>query len=248
MSIGKAPCAIEIRNLYKSFGHLSVLQDVSLAQRRGEVICLIGPSGCGKSTLLRCINGLEMPTKGSVLVEGQDLTSPQTDIDAVRARVGMVFQSFNLFPHMNVLNNVSIALRYVKKLSRKQADEIASARLHDVGLAGKERARPAQLSGGQQQRVAIARSLAMDPAIMLFDEATSALDPELVKGILAIMRELAVSGMTMVVVTHEMRFAREVADRVAFLDSGAIMEMGPPAEIFDDPQTPRLREFLAQVL
>jgi polar amino acid transport system ATP-binding protein len=248
MSAGNAACAIEIRNLYKSFGHVSVLEDVSLSQRRGEVICLIGPSGCGKSTLLRCINGLEMPTKGHVFVEGQNLTSPQTDIDAVRARVGMVFQSFNLFPHMNVLNNVSIALRHVKKLSRKQADEIARARLRDVGLAGKERSRPAQLSGGQQQRVAIARSLAMDPAIMLFDEATSALDPELVKGILAIMRELAVSGMTMVVVTHEMRFAREVADRVAFLDGGVIVEIGPPAKIFDDPQTPRLQEFLAQVL
>ena len=240
--------AIETRNLYKSFGHLSVLEDISLAQRRGEVICLIGPSGCGKSTLLRCINGLEMPTKGHVLVEGLDLTSPQTNIDAVRARVGMVFQSFNLFPHMNVLHNVSIALRHVKKLPRKEAEEIARTKLHQVGLAGKERSRPAQLSGGQQQRVAIARSLAMDPAIMLFDEATSALDPELVKGILAIMRDLAVSGMTMVVVTHEMRFAREVADRVAFLDAGAIVEIGPPAQIFDDPQAARLQEFLSQVL
>jgi len=218
--------AIEIQNLYKSFGHLSVLEDISLAQRRGEVICLIGPSGCGKSTLLRCINGLEVPTRGRVLVEGQDLTSPQTNVDAVRARVGMVFQSFNLFPHINVLHNVSIALRHVKKLPRKQAEEIARAKLRDVGLAGKERTRPVLLSGGQQQRVAIARSLAMDPAIMLFDEATSALDPELVKGILAIMRELAESGMTMVVVTHEMRFAREVADRVAFLDAGRIVEIG----------------------
>jgi polar amino acid transport system ATP-binding protein len=181
-------------------------------------------------------------------VEGLDLTSPQTNIDAIRARVGMVFQSFNLFPHMNVLNNVCVALRHVKKLPRKEAEEIAMARLREVGLAEKERSRPGQLSGGQQQRVAIARSLAMDPAIMLFDEATSALDPELVKGILAIMRDLALSGMTMVVVTHEMRFAREVADRVAFLDAGALVEIGPPAGIFDDPQAPRLKEFLAQVL
>jgi polar amino acid transport system ATP-binding protein len=248
MSESRAVHAIEIRNLYKSFGHLSVLEDISLAQRRGEVICLIGPSGCGKSTLLRCINGLEMPTKGRVLVEGLDLTSPQTDIDAVRARVGMVFQSFNLFPHMNALHNVSIALRHVKKLPRKEAEEIARAKLREVGLAGKERSRPVQLSGGQQQRVAIARSLAMDPAIMLFDEATSALDPELVKGILAIMRDLAETGMTMVVVTHEMRFAKEVADRVAFLDAGSIVEIGPPEQIFGDPRAPRLQEFLAQVL
>jgi polar amino acid transport system ATP-binding protein len=160
----------------------------------------------------------------------------------------MVFQSFNLFQHLDALDNVSIALRYVRKLPRRDAEEIARARLTEVGLAGKEHARPAQLSGGQQQRVAIARSLAMDPAIMLFDEATSALDPELVKGILAIMRDLAVSGMTMVVVTHEMRFAREVADRVVFLDKGAIVEEGPPAQIFDDPQSPRLQNFLAQVL
>jgi polar amino acid transport system ATP-binding protein len=248
IAIDSAAHAIEIQSLYKSFGHLSVLEDISLAQRRGEVICLIGPSGCGKSTLLRCINGLEAPTKGRVLVEGQDLTSPQTNIDAVRARVGMVFQSFNLFPHMNVLHNVSIALRHVKRLPSKQAEEIARAKLREVGLAGKERARPVQLSGGQQQRVAIARSLAMDPAIMLFDEATSALDPELVKGILAIMRELAESGMTMVVVTHEMRFAREVADRVVFLDAGRIVEIGRPEQVFGDPQTIRLQEFLAQVL
>jgi polar amino acid transport system ATP-binding protein len=244
----EAADAIEVQGLWKSFGHLTVLQDISLTQRRGEVVCLVGASGCGKSTLLRCINGLETPTKGRVIIEGQDLTSPTTNIDAVRSRVGMVFQSFNLFQHLNALDNVSIALRYVRKLPRREAEEIARARLGEVGLAGKERARPAQLSGGQQQRVAIARSLAMDPAIMLFDEATSALDPELVKGILAIMRDLAVSGMTMVVVTHEMRFAREVADRVVFLDHGAIVEEGPPAQIFDDPQSPRLQNFLAQVL
>jgi polar amino acid transport system ATP-binding protein len=213
----EAADAIEVQGLWKSFGHLTVLQDISLTQRRGEVVCLIGASGCGKSTLLRCINGLETPTKGRVIIEGQDLTSPTTNIDAVRSRVGMVFQSFNLFQHLNALDNVSIALRYVRKLPRREAE-------------------------------AIARSLAMDPAIMLFDEATSALDPELVKGILAIMRDLAVSGMTMVVVTHEMRFAREVADRVVFLDHGAIVEEGPPAQIFDDPQSPRLQNFLAQVL
>jgi polar amino acid transport system ATP-binding protein len=240
--------AIEIHNLYKSFGNLTVLKDISLMQRRGDVVCLIGASGCGKSTLLRCINGLEMPTQGRVLIEGMDLTSPKTNIDAVRSRVGMVFQSFNLFQHLNVLDNVTIALRHVKKLPRRDAEEIARARLAEVGLVGKERARPAHLSGGQQQRVAIARSLAMDPAIMLFDEATSALDPELVKGILAIMRDLAVSGMTMVVVTHEMRFAREVSDRVVFLDEGAIVEEGSPAQIFDNPQSPRLQNFLAQVL
>src|SRR4051794_28935992 len=172
--------AIEVRHLCKSFGHLEVLKDVSLAQRRGEVVCLIGASGCGKSTLLRCINGLETPTKGSVFINGLDLTSPKTNIDAVRSRVGMVFQSFNLFQHLSVLDNVTIALRHVRKLPRAKAEEIGRARLAEVGLAGKERSRPAQLSGGQQQRVAIARSLAMDPEIMLFDEATSALDPELV--------------------------------------------------------------------
>ena len=241
-------CAIEVRNLYKNFGNLAVLKDVSIAQRSGEVVCLIGASGCGKSTLLRCINGLETPTKGQVFINGEDLTSPKTNLDAVRAKVGMVFQSFNLFQHLSVLDNVTIALRHVKKLPRREAEEIAHAELKEVGLVGKERSRPAQLSGGQQQRVAIARSLAMDPAIMLFDEATSALDPELVKGILAIMRELAESGMTMVVVTHEMRFAREVSDRVAFLDAGVIVEEGSPQRIFDDPQSARLQNFLAQVL
>jgi polar amino acid transport system ATP-binding protein len=240
--------AIEIQNLSKQFGHLTVLENISLAQRRGEVVCLIGASGCGKSTLLRCINGLETPSGGRVLIEGQDLTAPTTNIDAVRSRVGMVFQSFNLFQHLNALENVAIGLRYVRKLPRAQAKEIARTRLAEVGLAGKEQARPAQLSGGQQQRVAIARALAMDPAIMLFDEATSALDPELVKGILAIMRDLALSGMTMVVVTHEMRFAREVADRVVYLDKGHIIEEGSPAQIFDAPQSPRLQSFLAQVL
>jgi polar amino acid transport system ATP-binding protein len=240
--------SIEVRHLYKNFGQLPVLRDVSLAQRRGEVVCLIGASGCGKSTLLRCINGLETPTKGGVFINGLDLTSPKTNIDAVRSRVGMVFQSFNLFQHLSVLDNVTIALRHVRKLPRPKAEEIGRARLAQVGLAGKERSRPAQLSGGQQQRVAIARSLAMDPEIMLFDEATSALDPELVKGILAIMRELAETGMTMVVVTHEMRFAREVSDRVVYLDKGAIVEEGTPAQIFDDPHSTRLQSFLAQVL
>lgn len=240
--------AIEVRNLHKNFGHLTVLKDVSLQQRRGEVVCLIGASGCGKSTLLRCINGLETPTKGRVFINGLDLTSPKTNIDAVRSRVGMVFQSFNLFQHLSALDNVTIALRHVRKLPKAEAEEIGRARLARVGLAGKERSRPAQLSGGQQQRVAIARSLAMDPEIMLFDEATSALDPELVKGILAIMRELAESGMTMVVVTHEMRFAREVSDRVVFLDKGVIVEEGTPARIFDDPRSARLQNFLAQVL
>ncbi len=240
--------AIEIQDLSKNFGNLTVLKNISLTQRRGEVVCLIGASGCGKSTLLRCINGLEMPTQGRVIIEGEDLTSPKTNVDAVRSRVGMVFQSFNLFQHLNALDNVSIALRHVRKLPRQKAEEIARARLKEVGLSGKELSRPAQLSGGQQQRVAIARALAMDPAIMLFDEATSALDPELVKGILAIMRDLALSGMTMVVVTHEMRFAREVADRVVFLDKGLIVEEGSPTQIFDDPQSARLQSFLAQVL
>ncbi|WP_371877236.1 amino acid ABC transporter ATP-binding protein [Alsobacter ponti] len=246
--VAGAGYAIEVRHLFKNFGQQVVLRDVSLAQRRGEVVCLIGASGCGKSTLLRCINGLEQPTSGTVLINGLDLASPKTNIDAVRSRVGMVFQSFNLFQHLSVLDNVSIALRHVRKLPRAQAEEIARKKLAQVGLTGKERSRPAQLSGGQQQRVAIARSLAMDPEIMLFDEATSALDPELVKGILAIMRELAESGMTMVVVTHEMRFAREVSDRVCFLDKGVIVEEGSPARIFDDPQSTRLRNFLAQVL
>jgi ABC-type polar amino acid transport system ATPase subunit len=211
-------------------------------------VCVIGPSGSGKSTMLRCINRLEEPTSGRVEIDGVDITGKKVDIDNVRTRVGMVFQSFNLFPHMSALKNVSVALRKVKGLSKAKADEIGRARLADVGLAHKADARPVQLSGGQQQRVAIARALAMDPEVMLFDEVTSALDPELVKGVLDVMTQLASGGMTMVVVTHEMGFAREVADRVVFMDGGVVVEEGAPRSLFEQPRTERLRTFLGEVL
>jgi ABC-type polar amino acid transport system ATPase subunit len=239
---------VALRNLRKSFGDVEVLKDINLEIHSGEVVCVIGPSGSGKSTMLRCINRLEEPTGGSIEIDGVDICHRRTNIDKVRARVGMVFQSFNLFPHMSVLDNVTVALRKVKKVGRAQAEKIGRERLAEVGLAHKADARPHQLSGGQQQRVAIARSLAMDPDVMLFDEVTSALDPELVKGVLDVMRNLAERGMTMVVVTHEMGFAREVANRVVFMDGGYIVEEGAPAKLFESPQTERLRTFLGQVL
>jgi polar amino acid transport system ATP-binding protein len=239
---------VRLRALRKSFGSHEVLAGIDLEVERGEVVCVIGPSGSGKSTLLRCINLLEEPTSGSVSVLGHELTDPDCDIDAVRTRIGMVFQQFNLFPHMSVLDNVSIAQRKVLRRSRGEADATSRALLSRVGLAEKEAAFPGQLSGGQQQRVAIARSLAMDPEVMLFDEATSALDPELVGDVLAVMRGLAEAGMTMVVVTHEMGFASNVADRVVFMDAGSIVEQGPPARVIADPAEERTKRFLQSVL
>ncbi|MFO8074921.1 MAG: amino acid ABC transporter ATP-binding protein [Egibacteraceae bacterium] len=239
---------VALRGLSKRFGTLEVLTGVDLEIVPGEVVCVLGPSGSGKSTMLRCINLLEVPTSGVVEVDGVDITSSESNIDEVRTRVGMVFQHFNLFPHMSALGNVTIALRRVKRMKREEAERVGRERLAEVGLADKADARPAQLSGGQQQRVAIARALAMDPEVMLFDEVTSALDPELVKDVLDVMRRLAEGGMTMMVVTHEMGFAREVADRVVFMDAGAIVEDGTPEEIFSHASSPRLRDFLDKVL
>ena len=239
---------VALRDLHKSFDALEVLKGIDLEVPPGQVVCVIGPSGSGKSTMLRCVNLLERPTSGRVEIDGVDITAKKVDIDAVRTRVGMVFQSFNLFPHMTVLRNITVALRKVKKIGAKEAEEIARGRLREVGLGHKADARPIQLSGGQQQRVAIARALAMDPDVMLFDEVTSALDPELVKGVLDVMTNLARAGMTMLVVTHEMGFAREVAHRVVFMDEGVIVEDGTPAELMAAPKTERLRNFLGQVL
>ena len=239
---------VQLRGLCKSFGSNEVLRGIDLDVTRGEVVCIIGPSGSGKSTLLRCVNMLEMPTSGQVVVGGIDLTHRDCDLDTARTSLGMVFQQFNLFPHMTALANVTVALRKVLKQSRNSAEQIAMAQLERVGLAEKAHSYPAQLSGGQQQRVAIARALAMGPSVMLFDEATSALDPELVGGVLAVMRSLAEEGMTMLVVTHEMGFARKVADRVIFMDEGIIMEQGKPADVLGNPSVDRTKKFLASVL
>ncbi|MCU1496720.1 MAG: amino acid transporter ATP-binding protein [Acidimicrobiales bacterium] len=240
--------AIELVGLRKSFGATEVLKGIDLAVAPRQVVCLIGASGSGKSTLLRCVNRLEEPTAGAVLIDGIDITHPDCDVDLVRRNIGMVFQQFNLFPHLTAVGNVTLAQRKVLKRSPDEADEAARTALGRVGLADKADSYPSQLSGGQQQRVAIARSLAMDPEMMLFDEATSALDPELVGDVLDVMRELASEGMTMMVVTHEMGFARRVADHVVFIDQGTICEQGPPAEVLEDPTTPRLQQFLKQVL
>ncbi|MDH2428538.1 amino acid ABC transporter ATP-binding protein [Sphaerisporangium sp. TRM90804] len=242
------PHAVQIENLHKSFGSLEVLKGVDFTVDEGQVVCVIGPSGSGKSTLLRCVNLLEQPTQGKVSVGGVELTDPDVDIDAARRRLGMVFQSFNLFPHLSVLRNVMIAQQRVLKRGRAEAERVARENLGKVGVAEKCDAFPLQLSGGQQQRVAIARALAMDPALMLFDEPTSALDPELVGDVLAVMRKLAQDGMTMLVVTHEMGFAREVADRVVFMDGGVIVEEGPPDQVIGNPQHERTRTFLKRVL
>jgi polar amino acid transport system ATP-binding protein len=239
---------IEIRDLHKSFGELEVLRGIDFRVEQGEVVCVIGPSGSGKSTLLRCINLLEQPTSGQVLVGGIEVTDPDVDIDAARRRIGMVFQQFNLFPHLTALENVTIAQRRVLGRDRAAAERVAHENLARVGLTDKAHAYPAQLSGGQQQRVAIARALAMGPELMLFDEPTSALDPELVGDVLAVMRHLAGDGMTMIVVTHEMSFAREVADRVAFIDHGLFVEEGPPAQVIGDPKQERTRAFLSRLL
>ncbi|MEN2423530.1 amino acid ABC transporter ATP-binding protein [Streptomyces rimosus] len=240
--------AIEVEGLHKSFGALEVLKGIDFSVERGEVVCVIGPSGSGKSTLLRCVNLLEEPTAGRVTVAGTEVTDPDVDIDRVRRRIGMVFQSFNLFPHLTALENLTIAQRRVLRRDRAAAEQVARANLERVGLSDKESAYPAQLSGGQQQRVAIARALSMEPELMLFDEPTSALDPELVGDVLAVMRGLAQEGMTMLVVTHEMSFAREVADRVVFMDGGIIVEEGVPERVIADPQHERTRTFLARVL
>jgi polar amino acid transport system ATP-binding protein len=240
--------AIEVVGLRKSFGDLEVLAGIDLEVREGEVVCVIGPSGSGKSTLLRCINQLEPPTSGTVRVEGVELTDPDVDIDNVRRRIGMVFQQFNLFPHLRVLDNLTIAQRRSLKRGKAEAERIAKSNLERVGLVDKATAYPAQLSGGQQQRVAIARALSMEPDLMLFDEPTSSLDPELVGEVLAVMRTLAGEGMTMMVVTHEMSFAREVADRVVFMDEGRIVEEGAPAQVLASPQHRRTRTFLQRVL
>ncbi|GAA2847351.1 amino acid ABC transporter ATP-binding protein [Streptosporangium fragile] len=243
-----AQSAVEIRNLHKSFGHLEVLKGIDFSVDTGQVVCVIGPSGSGKSTLLRCVNLLEQPTAGQVIVEGVELTHPDVDIDAARRRVGMVFQQFNLFPHMTALQNVMIAQQRVLKRGRAEAERIARENLDKVGVGNKAGSYPAQLSGGQQQRVAIARALAMSPALMLFDEPTSALDPELVGDVLTVMRKLAEEGMTMLVVTHEMAFARDVADRVVFMDGGVIVEDGPAEQVIGSPKHERTKTFLRRVL
>jgi polar amino acid transport system ATP-binding protein len=238
--------SVELRDIHVSFGTLEVLRGVSLSVAAGETACVIGPSGSGKSTLLRVTNRLQEPDSGDILLDGTSVV--RTNPDTLRQRVGMVFQHFNLFPHRTVLDNIVLPLRDVRRLSRDAASSIARERLAEVGLAEKAPFRPAALSGGQQQRVAIARALAMDPEVMLFDEATSALDPELVKGVLDLMAGLAGRGLTLLVVTHEMGFARRVADKVVFMDQGVIVEEGPPEAIFDDPRSPRLKQFLSQVL
>ncbi|CRK60566.1 putative ABC transporter ATP-binding protein [Alloactinosynnema sp. L-07] len=240
--------AVRITGLTKSFGTLKVLRGIDVEVASGEVVCIIGPSGSGKSTLLRCVNLLEEPNDGSVVVNGVELTHPDTDLDGARRRIGMVFQSFNLFGHLTVLNNLTIAQRKVLGRSKAEAEKVAMANMERVGLADKVNALPSQLSGGQQQRVAIARALSMNPEVMLFDEPTSALDPELVGEVLAVMRGLADEGMTMLVVTHEMQFAREVADKVLFMDGGYVVEQGPAAQVIGSPQHERTKTFLKRVL
>ncbi|MCT1476636.1 amino acid ABC transporter ATP-binding protein [Microbacterium sp. p3-SID336] len=240
--------AIDIQGLVKTFGDNEVLKGIDLTVYPGEVVCVIGPSGSGKSTLLRSVNLLEEPTGGKVLIEGIDITDPDIDIDRVRTRIGMVFQSFNLFPHLSVLGNLTIAQQRVKKRSKAESEKVAHAMLARVGLAEKADAYPGHLSGGQQQRVAIARALCMNPDMMLFDEPTSALDPELVGEVLQVMRSLADEGMTMLVVTHEMGFAREVGSRLIFMDGGHIVEQGDPRAVLADPQHQRTKDFLSRVL
>jgi polar amino acid transport system ATP-binding protein len=238
---------LHVRALRKSFGTTEVLCGIDLKVSAQELVFIIGPSGSGKSTLLRCCNRLEEPTSGAITFDGVDLMARQTDINAMRRRLGMVFQSFNLYPHMTALGNVTLALRKVVGKSRAEADAAGMAALDRVGLAAKAKSYPGELSGGQQQRVAIARALALEPAVMLFDEPTSALDPELVGSVLAVMRELKAAGMTMLVVSHEMRFARDAADRVIFMDHGLIVEEGPPDQIFGSPREPRTKAFIAEL-
>ncbi|MCL2024967.1 MAG: amino acid ABC transporter ATP-binding protein [Coriobacteriia bacterium] len=238
---------VRIKGLKKAFGDNVVLRDVNLEVDRGEVVCILGPSGSGKSTILRCINLLETPTSGEVWFEDTQVNAKGTDINKMREHIGMVFQQFNLFPHLTARGNVELALRQVQKKSKDEAKDIACEMLERVGLADRSEYYPSQLSGGQQQRVAIARALALAPHVMLFDEATSALDPELVRDVLDVMRNLAEGGMTMIVVTHEMSFAREAADRVIFMDEGVIVEEGTPTQIFDNPQHERTKDFLGHL-
>ena len=239
---------ITIKSLRKSFGKNEVLKGIDLEIEKGDVICIIGPSGSGKSTLLRCLNLLEVPSGGRIIFEGDDLTDKKTNLNLHRQKMGMVFQQFNLFPHMTVLENLTCAPVMLKKISKEKAEEKALSLLSRVGLGDKASAYPDKLSGGQKQRVAIVRALCMEPDVMLFDEPTSALDPEMVGEVLDVMKELAKEGMTMAVVTHEMGFAREVSNRVLFLDGGKIVEEGAPAEIFGSPKSDRLKSFLAKVL
>lgn len=239
---------IKVNGLHKKFGKLHVLRGIDAHIEKGEVVVVIGPSGSGKSTFLRCLNLLEHPTGGEIIFEGVNITSRDNDINKQRQKMGMVFQQFNLFPHLSVLENITLAPRKLKKLSIEEANRIATELLKRVGLEDKAKAYPGQLSGGQKQRIAIVRSLAMSPDVMLFDEPTSALDPEMVGEVLDVMKKLAADGMTMVVVTHEMGFAREVGDRVLFMDEGLIVEEAPPQELFGSPKHPRTKEFLSKVL
>jgi len=238
---------IRIEDLHKQFGDLKVLKGINTKVAKGEVVVIMGPSGSGKSTLLRCVNRLEEATSGHIFIEDTEVTDPKTDINKLREHVGMVFQQFNLFPHLTALGNVMLALRKVLKLSKEEAEQIARDNLGKVGLSDKVDSFPIQLSGGQQQRVAMARALAMDPHVMLFDEVTSALDPELVREVLDVMKSMASEGMTMMVVTHEMGFARDVADRAVFMDEGIVMEEGTPEAVFDDPQNERTKDFLGHI-
>ena len=245
---GNSQDMIVIRNLVKRFGHVEAVNGVSLTVPRGQVVVIIGPSGSGKSTVLRCINHLETPTSGEIWVDGMKLTHNHKDINAIRAEVGMVFQQFNLFPHMTALENIMLAQKVVRRRDAREAERVARAQLERVGIPEKADVYPGQLSGGQQQRVAIARALAMNPKVMLFDEPTSALDPEMIKEVLDVMLELAREGMTMVVVTHEMGFARNAANQIVFMDKGLIVEQNTPQEFFDHPRESRTQAFLSQIL
>ena len=239
---------IELKNLHKSFGDLHVLKGIDLTIEKGQIVTIVGPSGSGKSTVLRCMNLLEVPTEGQVIFEGTDITDKKVNIDEVRQKIGMVFQNFNLFPNMTVLDNITLAPMKIKKLSRADANKKAEVLLERVGLLDKKDAYPAQLSGGQKQRIAIARALAMEPDMMLFDEPTSALDPEMVKEVLDVIKELAKEGMTMAIVTHEMGFAKEVSDRLLFVDGGKIIEDDKPEVVFTNPKTERARDFFSKIL
>lgn len=239
---------LDIQDLHKTFGSNQVIKGITTTIDQGEVVVVIGPSGSGKSTFLRCLNLLEVPTSGKIFFEGTDITDPKNDLYKMREKMGMVFQNFNLFPNMTVLENITLSPTKVKKVAKSAADQLAKQLLNDVGLPDKAKAYPQSLSGGQIQRIAIARALAMEPDVMLFDEPTSALDPEMVGEVLSVMQRLAQQGMTMVIVTHEMGFAKEVADRILFMDQGIIMEEGTPEQIFDHPKNPRTIDFLSKVL
>ncbi|MFW8577062.1 amino acid ABC transporter ATP-binding protein [Enterococcus entomosocium] len=239
---------LDIQDLHKTFGSNQVLKGITTTIDQGEVVVVIGPSGSGKSTFLRCLNLLEVPTSGKIFFEGTDITDPKNDLYKMREKMGMVFQNFNLFPNMTVLENITLSPTKVKKVAKSAVDQLAKQLLNDVGLPDKAKAYPQSLSGGQMQRIAIARALAMEPDVMLFDEPTSALDPEMVGEVLSVMQRLAQQGMTMVIVTHEMGFAKEVADRILFMDQGIIMEEGTPEQIFDHPKNPRTIDFLSKVL